>query len=104
MKKWTLAVVVLGVLAACGETGTVEVVEIEPPPSADVSTTRPATTQAPSSESTSAADLTTTTEAATPVVVDGPPAPDFALALDDGRGFILSEEKKPVYMIFWAEW
>ena len=39
-----------------------------------------------------------------PVVVDGPPAPDFALALDDGRGFILSDESKPVYMVFWAEW
>ncbi len=40
----------------------------------------------------------------TPPVPDGPPAPDFTLALADGRSFTLSEEAKPVFMIFWAEW
>jgi len=38
------------------------------------------------------------------VVVDGPPAPDFILALADGTEFTLSAEQKPVYMVFWAEW
>jgi hypothetical protein len=38
------------------------------------------------------------------VVVDGPPAPDFSLALADGTDFTLSAEQKPVYMVFWAEW
>ncbi|MDJ0498870.1 MAG: hypothetical protein QNJ89_13635, partial [Acidimicrobiia bacterium] len=36
--------------------------------------------------------------------VDGPPAPAFELALSDGSTFRLSDEEKPVYMVFWAEW
>lgn len=35
---------------------------------------------------------------------DGPPAPDFDLALADGSNFSLSAEQKPVYIVFWAEW
>jgi cytochrome oxidase Cu insertion factor (SCO1/SenC/PrrC family) len=35
---------------------------------------------------------------------DGPAAADFTLALGDGSTFTLSEEQKPVYLIFWAEW
>ena len=34
----------------------------------------------------------------------GPAAPDFELALDDGGTFSLGAEQKPVYMVFWAEW
>ena len=40
----------------------------------------------------------------TAVAAPGPPAPDFTLALGDGGEFTLSEEQKPVYMVFWAEW
>lgn len=43
-------------------------------------------------------------EAAAPPSFDGPPAPDFELALADGSTFSLADEKKPVYMVFWAEW
>ena len=35
---------------------------------------------------------------------DGQAAPDFALALGEGGSFVLSDEEKPVYMVFWAEW
>jgi hypothetical protein len=35
---------------------------------------------------------------------EGPDAPDFTLALGQGGEFTLSEEQKPVYMVFWAEW
>lgn len=35
---------------------------------------------------------------------DGPPAPNFELALSDGSTFKLSDEQKPVYVVFWAEW
>lgn len=31
-------------------------------------------------------------------------APDFTLTLADGGVFRLSDEQRPVYMIFWAEW
>ncbi|MDX2344610.1 MAG: hypothetical protein QNL12_13190 [Acidimicrobiia bacterium] len=31
---------------------------------------------------------------------DGPPAPDFELALSDGSTFALSAEQKPVYIVF----
>lgn len=31
-------------------------------------------------------------------------APDFSLALGSGATFVLSEETRPVFMVFWAEW
>lgn len=34
----------------------------------------------------------------------GTVAPDFSLALGDGSTFTLSEEARPVFMVFWAEW
>ncbi len=35
---------------------------------------------------------------------DEPRAIDFELALADGSTFRLSDEQKPVYLVFWAEW
>jgi len=35
---------------------------------------------------------------------DATPAPDFTLALADGGDFVLGDEQRPVYLIFWAEW
>ena len=35
---------------------------------------------------------------------EGPAAPDFTLALEPSGEFVLSQEAKPVYMVFWAEW
>ncbi|CAN5897422.1 hypothetical protein BH23ACT5_BH23ACT5_15840 [soil metagenome] len=31
-------------------------------------------------------------------------APDFSLQLGDGGTFVLSQETKPIFMVFWAEW
>lgn len=31
-------------------------------------------------------------------------APDFTLQLGDGGQFVLSEETRPVFLVFWAEW
>ena len=31
-------------------------------------------------------------------------APDFTLELSGGSTFVLSEEARPVFMVFWAEW
>ncbi|GMQ86597.1 MAG: hypothetical protein BMS9Abin07_2182 [Acidimicrobiia bacterium] len=71
----------------------------------------PSSIAAPSTEAAPAADASGTTTPTTeaqvatePVIVDGPPAPDFTLALDGGGSFTLSAEEKPVYMVFWAEW
>lgn len=33
-----------------------------------------------------------------------PAAPDFTLELGNGGKFTLSEEARPVFMVFWAEW
>lgn len=41
---------------------------------------------------------------ATSTTVAGEAAPDFALELGNGGTFVLSEEARPVFMVFWAEW
>jgi hypothetical protein len=70
---------------------------------AETSTTAVA---APSSSTT--VGTGTTVPGVTPTTVrqrpDGDAAPDFTLALGEGGEFTLSDEQKPVYMVFWAEW
>lgn len=100
MRRWAPTLAVFGLaVAACGGAQVESTFETVPPPA---STAAPSTSQAPQAD---ADPETTTTAAPAPVVVDGPPAPDFTLALADGKGdFVLSAEHKPVYMVFWAEW
>jgi hypothetical protein len=66
-------------------------------------TTAPAPEETPAASTTTAA---TPPEADTgePVPDDAPAAPDFELALGEGGTFRLSDEQKPVYLVFWAEW
>jgi hypothetical protein len=46
-----------------------------------------------------------TDDSASTTAADGATvAPDFSLALGDGSTFTLSEEARPVFMVFWAEW
>lgn len=91
---------VLAMVAACGngsesvsapapERSTVTASEGSVPPA-----TAPATS-APTA--TTGGSVTTTT-------VTGDAAPDFALDLGSGGTFVLSEEARPVFMVFWAEW
>lgn len=82
------------VLAACTGT-TVEDVGVESTPTS--STSAPPTSDANSPGDTAA----TSTTVAAP---EGPVAPDFTLALEPSGRFVLSQEEKPVYMVFWAEW
>jgi hypothetical protein len=106
MRKLFLPVVLALVAAACG--GNAE------PTSSPATTTESATAEtAPSTtiptstevggEAPGDAAAGDTTEAGGSSF-DGPSAPDFELLLNDGSTFRLSDEEKPVYMVFWAEW
>ena len=70
------------------------------------STAAPQSTETPAEENGSVAAPTGGDGAVAPdpPSFDGPPAPNFELALADGSSFVLSDEQKPVYLIFWAEW
>ncbi len=59
----------------------------------------------PSDPGDSGSDATSTTEGSVERP-PGPDAPDFTLALgeDGADSFMLSQEVKPVFMVFWAEW
>ncbi len=99
-------------LAACGGAATVSTSFEEL--SSDTAPT-------PSTDGQSGGDETETTSAdetpadETPVVedepvvarvtdFDGPTAPDFTIDLNKTGTFTLSEEARPVYLVFWAEW
>lgn len=78
---------------------------------ADAGSSSDGTSPSPSSPSSTSP---TTTGQETPTTTDGEPgpkpegplAPDFTLALgaEGSEAFVLSQEAKPVYMVFWAEW
>ena len=93
--------------AACGGSPT-STPAVDPEPTAVSATTTVApgdastTTPAGSSETSRPPGSATTAPATRRP--EGPDAPDIALALGEGGVFVLSEEQKPVYMVFWAEW
>lgn len=75
----------------------------------DAPATASATTGAPTAPVTTAAPPGTSppgeTGSTSPAIIsDRPVAPDFTLELGDGGTFVLSEEARPVYLVFWAEW
>lgn len=106
MKRIALFLGVLLVAAACAgaeqsaqvtsDSGSVETTEA----TATTESTENTTADTTVTETTTAPETTVATEAAP----EGPEAPDFTLALRSGGKFTLSEEAKPVYMVFWAEW
>ncbi|HSG79376.1 MAG TPA: hypothetical protein VLD62_07350 [Acidimicrobiia bacterium] len=82
-----------------------------PSPVATPGTSAPTTTRADGAATTAppatAVPSATTSTAAPPptrVKPEGEDAPDFTLSLGEGGSFTLSDEQKPVYMVFWAEW
>lgn len=87
MKRTLLAVMVALALvsASCGS-----------------STDEPTTTLSDSLDVTTS----TATDSGASDLPDGEPARDFTLALgaDQAEQFVLSQEAKPVFMVFWAEW
>lgn len=121
MRKWLILVAVLAVAAsACGgedsparATSTQPAQTSETAPAAETTAPRDTAAPEPTSSETVVSDPTggetdapdtTVTAIEPPPEVEGPPAPDFALALADGSEFMLSVEQKPVYLVFWAEW
>ena len=66
------------------------------------------TTESPDvGEAPDGSEGTPVDETVAPVAVtdfDGPVAADFSIDLDSSGPFTLSEEARPVYLVFWAEW
>ena len=104
MRRIVLLIALAVVLAACG--GPADAGD-EVSAGAPATTAAPEDGSAPAPTSTVGADqpdqeqISSTAEGRS---FDGPPAPDFELALADGSTFRLSDEHKPVYVVFWAEW
>ncbi len=118
MQRGALAVAAVLALSACAaDGGTEDSAGAEPTATTaapGTSQTSPSTTAAPDTSQTSPSTSeapegdespTSTTATSQPAPqVEGPAAPDFTLTLADGSTFTLSEEQKPVYLVFWAEW
>jgi hypothetical protein len=105
MKRIALLLAVMTVAAACSSTDDGAPADT----TASVATTQATqTTQASDVSSTPNRDAMEDSGSSLipdPVIPpDGPPAPDFTMALADGGTFTLSEQAMPVYMIFWADW
>ena len=105
MKRLAMFLAVLTVAAACSSSDdAAPTTDIAP--AADAGTTATTTTLAEGSNTTrdSMDDSGATLVPNQTIAPEGPDAPDFTMALGDGGSFTLSEEAKPVYMIFWADW
>ncbi len=108
MKRLSLILAVFALFAASCTSSTVEgsSVQAESDDGAIESSSSADTTSTDSSTVPSSAedddDSDSSSEAKPPP--EGPAAPDFTLALEPSGEFVLSQEVKPVYMIFWAEW
>ncbi len=112
MRKLVLLVVLGFVASACGGGSGVGGVAT----SVNDVTTDDVTTDDVTTDDVTTDDVTTddvTTDEVTTAAQDasassdesnGPAAPDFELTLGDGSTFRLSDEQKPVYLVFWAEW
>ena len=92
MRRTAALAVVALFLVACGDPGG----------SGSATTIQPGATATSSSATSS---VPTSSSSSTSIVTEAPAtAPDFTLALGDGGTFVLSEEARPVYLVFWAEW
>ncbi len=104
--------------AACGDGGSQPTAidlggaAVDPPATDPPATDPPASelpsTELPSTEPSGTEPSATTQQASTAAPrqrPDGPAASDFELALGGPGGtFSLSDETRPVFMVFWAEW
>lgn len=97
-------------LVACGPQPSNSGLEPGTTPPETAPTTASASTASTIAAGTTGDGAVPDTPAASPPssAVTDPPvgerAPDFSLALGDGGTFVLSDETRPVYLVFWAEW
>jgi len=103
MKRMVLMIAVFALLAAACSGTTVEPGDASDSSTSSVSGGDSTDTSSTDSSSTDASASDTSTSS-TNAKLEGPAAPDFTLALQPTGEFVLSQEVKPVYMVFWAEW
>lgn len=101
-----MAAVLVLVVAACGGDNSDAALPVTTTAPSVAATTGPTPATVPGAESGTA-----TTAATGPSAAERPApnpdrelAPDFTLNLGSGSTFVLSEETRPVFMVFWAEW
>ncbi len=105
MPRYPQLLVVLSlVAAACGAGEPASTVSVPTTVTPQVFAAAPTTDAAGAPESDPVVEPSAVEANPAPSGVEGPVAPDFSLVLGDGTTFTLSEEAKPVYMVFWAEW
>lgn len=103
----TLLLVLALLVAGCGGSDSTETeqaasTEADSPAVVVPTTGETAETVAPIPESEPPTESSASPTEAPPV--DGPEAPNFEMSLADGTAFSLTDEQKPVYLVFWAEW
>lgn len=104
-----VSVALLGAACASAETSTDSSMVDQTTSSLQEDETQSEDSTAKDSSTTSTtveSEQSTDTEAPAAPKPEGPAAPDFTLALGESgaESFTLSQEVKPVFMVFWAEW
>ena len=94
------------VVAACGggATDAASPAETSPPEAAGQTTAVPEAEPGTTPATEPGAEPSTTSAERPAPDPNREIAPDFNLLLADGSTFVLSEETRPVFMVFWAEW
>jgi len=104
MRRQLLLIAAVALAATSCSNGT-DTTSLPPEPSSTTATAQTApdvSTTAATAPEAVPPETEAPTETTAPI--EGPPAPDFTMTLDDGSEFTLSAEQKPVYLVFWAEW
>jgi hypothetical protein len=105
LQRSALAMAIVLALVACAADGGTPAGVAVPSDTSDSTTTSQASSS--TTDVSGGGEGTTSTPVEVtdpPPQVEGPAAPDFTFAMADGSAFSLSDEQKPVYLVFWAEW
>jgi hypothetical protein len=93
-------------LAACGGAATTTTIDAGDVPVPTDPGSTATDLEGPVTTESGAVSIPDDTDAPPPVATefDGPVAADFTIDLNKTGTFTLSEEARPVYLVFWAEW